>query len=523
MSVADMTHVGFLKTLARERDPQQLQHKLLMLLLNLQNVERGSIWIRRGDSYQCIEAAGAESETVKGIRLPVKQKSIVGWVIENGQMTISEPATDHRHYHEIENELDVKSQLILCYPLFLSTGKVYGAVQIIDTSAGGDQLNLKKEHLALLQDLVDIGAIALDNSLAYSTQLERARMLEETIQEMNLEGVLVGVSDAFQRAVRLVENYAATDYPVLIYGESGTGKELLAREIHHRSARRDGPMLAQNCSAIPDNLLESELFGYEKGAFTGAERRKIGLFEAAEGGTIFLDEIGEMESHLQAKLLRVLQENEIKPLGGTQVKSINVRIISATNMDLLRAIREGRFREDLYYRLNVLPLSMPPLRDRPDDIPFLADHFLKREAKRFNETPKKLTQKALEQLMHYPWPGNVRELENFIKQLMALSLRHVVGLEDLPPHFKMNYSPGERPLSQAMEDPSALRHPKSAPSDALHLTGLTWEDVEKSYALFLLEKFEGNITRAAKVANLNRSTFDSRLARLGIKKRFSAK
>ncbi len=518
-----MPHVDLLKSLARERDPQQLQYKFLMLLLNLQNVERGSIWIRRGSAYECIEAAGVQSDAVKGLRLPVKQRSIVGWVIENGEMTISEPAKDKRHCHEIEKGLDVKSKLILCYPLLLSTGHVYGAVQIIDISARGNRLNLKQDYLQLLQDLIDIGAIALDNSLAYSTQLERARVLEQTLQEMNQEGVLVGVSSAFERAIKLVESYAATDYPVLIFGESGTGKELLAQEIHKRSRRKSGPLLAQNCSAIPDNLLESELFGYEKGAFTGAEKRKVGLFEAAEGGTVFLDEIGEMDSHLQAKLLRVLQGNEVKPLGGTQTRPTDVRIISATNMDLLRAIREGRFREDLYYRLNVLPLTMPPLRDRPDDIPFLVDHFLKREAKRFGDTPKKLTQKAIERLMHYPWPGNVRELENFIKQLMALSLRHVVGVEDLPAHLKMNYDADERPVAQALHDPSSLSGCGEAGPDALLLAGLTWEDVEKAYALFLLEKYEGNITRAAKVANLNRSTFDSRLAKLGIKKKFAAK
>ena len=411
----------FYRAVSEELDPGRLQRKFLTALLDLQNVERGSIWVRSDTGYTCIEAAGAQSERIKAMCIDASRPSIVGWVIENGKMTVAEPGRDARHFWQAEEKIDVKSRLILCFPLFLRTGEVYGAVQIIDTSAGGNRLNLHKGYLELLQQLIDIGSIALSNALVYSEQVKENQKLRQTLEAIRSQDLIVGKSAALMGARKRAAEYARTDFPVLITGESGSGKELLAKEIHQLSGRGAGPFLAQNCSCIPDTLLESELFGHEKGAFTGAVKSKQGLFEAANGGSIFLDEIGDMQLQLQAKILRVIQEGEIRPVGNVHPKKVDVRIISATNRDLRTEIARENFREDLFYRLNVLPLHVPALRERPEDIPLLLDHFLGKEALRLGTARKTFSKSALDFLLKYEWPGNVRELENFIRHIIVIT------------------------------------------------------------------------------------------------------
>lgn len=243
---------------------------------------------------------------------------------------------------------------------------------------------------------------------------------------------IVGKSQQFTEVLDLVVKVAPTDSRVLIMGESGTGKELIANAIHHLSQRKDKPLIKLNCAAIPEGLLESELFGHEKGAFTGAFSRKPGKFELANGGTIFLDEIGDMSPSTQAKVLRVLQEGEFTAVGGSQTKKVDVRIIAATNKDLLLEVQQGRFREDLFYRLNVITFNIPPLRERKSDIPLLVDHFLEEVAKRSNGEKKSLSRSALDCLLAYGWPGNVRELENAIERAGLLSNGSAIQPEDLP-------------------------------------------------------------------------------------------
>lgn len=390
-------------------------------------------------------------------------------------------------------------------------------MQVIDTSAGGRKLNLKPENMKILQDMVDIGSIALSNALIRHKRLKQVKHLSETIDSIYSGRFILGASQAFSKVMELVDSYAVTDYPVLIYGESGTGKELIAKELHRRSHRRDKPMLVQNCSAIPGQLLESELFGYVKGAFTGAATDKAGLFEAANGGSVFLDELGEMEYGLQAKMLRVIEENEIKPLGSPQSHKINMRIISATNKDLEKAIADGEFRQDLFYRLNVLPLSLPALRERREDIPFLVEHFINREAQFMGCPRKKITPKAMKLLRSYRWPGNIRELENFIRQLMVLCHDETVHADTLPSYIKENQWWCGAPFDQIHENYTPFRE-EDNPVSYVDMEGLTWTEIEKTYAKFILEKCDGNISQAAKVANLNRSTLDSRLTKLGMKK-----
>ncbi len=512
-----MPYVSFLKELAGELTIRELQKRFLKLILNLQNVERGSIWIKKGSKIQCIEAEGAESQNVIGMTLDTKQTSLVGWVIENKEMTIAEGGIDRRHYTGVEENFKLKSKLILCFPLFLTNGEIYGVLQVIDTSAGGRSLDLKPENMKILQDMIDIGSIALSNALIQQKRLKQVKQLSETIDSMYSGRFILGVSQSFNKVMELVDSYAVTDYPILIYGESGTGKELIAKELHRRSHRRDMPLLVQNCSAIPGQLLESELFGYVKGAFTGAAENRTGLFEAANGGTVFLDELGEMEYGLQAKMLRVLEENEIKPLGSPQSRKINMRIISATNKNLEKAIAEGEFRQDLFYRLNVLPLSLPALRERKEDIPFLVEHFINREAQFMNCPRKKITPEAMKLLRSYRWPGNIRELENFIRQLMVLCHDEVVEPKHMPSYIRENQWWCEAPFDHDHTNYTPFKE-DSCSLSSIDMEGLTWAEIEETYAKFILEKCEGNVSRAAKVANLNRSTLDSRLGKLGVKK-----
>ncbi len=243
---------------------------------------------------------------------------------------------------------------------------------------------------------------------------------------------IVGQSKALRKVFKMVDKVAATDSTVLIHGESGTGKELIARAIHQNSPRADKPLIPVNCGAIPEELLEAELFGHEKGAFTNAIRTRIGRFEMADDSTIFLDEIGDMSPKLQVKILRVLQEHEFERVGGDKIIRVNIRVITATHVDLAKAVEEGRFREDLYYRLNVIPITMPPLRDRAGDIPLLVNYFLKRLQNTRGSTVTGIKDEALGRLLAYDWPGNVRELENTIERMVTLAEEDILTFDDLP-------------------------------------------------------------------------------------------
>ncbi|MCA9522329.1 MAG: sigma-54-dependent Fis family transcriptional regulator [Myxococcales bacterium] len=261
------------------------------------------------------------------------------------------------------------------------------------------------------------------------------RTLREELERIRKGSELIGNSAPMKRTLEMVRQVAPSSATVLLQGESGTGKELVARAIHHHSPRSKAPFIAVNCAAIPEGILESELFGYERGAFTGAVARKEGRFKLADGGTLFLDEIGEMSPQLQVKLLRVLQEAAFERLGGTQTLRVDLRIVAASNRDLAQEVRRGRFRDDLFYRLNVIAITLPPLRERADDVPLLCHHFLKRYAQKNNKTIRGISKEAMELLIDYDWPGNVRELENTIERAVVLSKSDVIGPEEIPARF----------------------------------------------------------------------------------------
>jgi DNA-binding NtrC family response regulator len=306
-----------------------------------------------------------------------------------------------------------------------------------------------------------------------------------------------GRNRAFLEVLQLADTVAPTDSTVLITGESGTGKEVLARYIHRMSERESGPFVSINCGALPENLLESELFGHVKGSFTGAVRDKEGLFVAARGGTFFMDEVGEMSPTLQVKLLRALQEREIVPVGATEPIPIDVRIIAATNRDLDQEIRRGTFRSDLYYRLNVIALHLPPLRERAEDVALLAEHFLARLNERRNgKPPLALDEPTLAALQGYDWPGNVRELENAIERAAVLCRDGAIGVEMLPGR-----------ISEPAATPLVSERPAASP---------TLEVLEQAYILFVLQAEGGNKARAAEVLGIDPSTLYRKLSRYGL-------
>ncbi len=506
--------LSFIQSLFERLDPDRFQAQFLKVLMQVQNVQRGSIWIRENDTYVCSESIGPDAGKVKGVAISAGRPSIVGSVIETGEMTVAEAGKDPRHYKEVEDVFDIKSSLILCFPLKLQDGTVYGAVQIIDTGAAGDRLKLDSEYLELLEGLVTTGGIALSASLALEKRQKQNIALKKMLDEARSLSPIVGRSPAFLAVMRTIETYAREDYPVMITGESGTGKELVAREIHRLSYRSERPFLTQNCSAIPDTLLESELFGYRKGAFTGATQDKVGLFEAARGGTVFLDEIGDMPLALQAKILHVLQSGEVKPLGSTDFRKVDMRIIAATNRELPQSIDAGGFREDLFFRLNVLPLNMPPLRNRKEDIPLLLADFLRRFASVAGREHVTIAPEAMERLVEYHWPGNIREMENLVKYLLTVTRGDRIQRADLPPLYASPVSGvrsgGTVPASPGGRQPDGLA--------ASPLASYSWERMEKEYILSLLEATRWNIAAAARQAGVKRSTFTARMKKRGISK-----
>ncbi len=343
---------------------------------------------------------------------------------------------------------------------------------------------------------IDELKILVQKALRHQHLEAENRLLRERIGDRFDFANIIGRSPAMKNLFEILAMVAPTEATVLVTGESGTGKELIANAIHQNSPRRLNPFIKVNCAALPETLLESELFGHEKGAFTGAAARKQGRFRLAHTGSIFLDEIGEMSPATQAKILRVLQEREFEPLGGTAPVPVDTRIIAATNVDLEKAIEAGRFRTDLYYRLNVVAVEVPPLRERREDIPLLAEFFLRRYAEKNNRMIKGFTPRTLDTLMRYGWPGNVRELENLVERAVILVRGEMITPDELPDVLKEEEGEGE---------PSAPMAP-----------GRSLKEVEKEMILRTLEETGGNRTRAAQILGISRRTLQLKLKEYGV-------
>ncbi|HEX9243137.1 MAG TPA: sigma-54 dependent transcriptional regulator [Anaeromyxobacter sp.] len=314
---------------------------------------------------------------------------------------------------------------------------------------------------------------------------------------------LVGRSAAMRGVYRLLEKAAAVDATVLLVGETGTGKELAARAIHYHSPRKERRFVPVNCGALPAELVESELFGHARGAFTGAAAAKPGLFQEAEGGTIFLDEVGELPLPAQVKLNRVLQEKEIRRVGETQATAVNVRVVAATHRDLKEEVRAGRFREDLFYRLNVFSVTLPPLRERSEDVPLLAAHFLEKHARALRRTLRGFSPDAMRLLAGHAWPGNVRELENVVERAVAIAGGELVEADDLPPDVAAAAAPAAGPVLAALPYKDAVAGAR--------------ERITRDYLVALMTELEGNVTRAAERAGLERESLHRLLRKHGLR------
>ncbi|HYQ44414.1 MAG TPA: sigma 54-interacting transcriptional regulator [Polyangiaceae bacterium] len=417
-------------------------------------------------------------------------------------------------------------------PMRNAAGNVLGHIAVLHT----EPLEPTPEHLAILQIFAARGCAELERlqtdralreamsevqRLRDRLQAENVYLREEIRSEHNFEQ-LIGSSGPWQRLVKEIEAVAASESTVLIVGETGTGKELVARALHARGQRRDRPLVKVNCGAISAGLVESELFGHTKGAFTGALHNRVGRFELADGGTLFLDEVGELPLDIQVKLLRALQEHEFERVGSNETLRVNVRVIAATNRNLEQAIAEGRFRADLFYRLNVIPLQVPALRDRRADINQLALHFLQRCAKNSGKNVRGIATATLDRMLSYDWPGNVRELENVIERGVVLSSGQMLELDAQVLVVDRNDVPASPPPSQMT--PRAPIPPASGPGAALTPGNqvpkpTSLEDVERRHILAALERtgwvLEG-AQGAAKLLNLTPSTTRSRMKRLGI-------
>ncbi|MBI3603550.1 MAG: sigma-54-dependent Fis family transcriptional regulator [Nitrospirae bacterium] len=358
----------------------------------------------------------------------------------------------------------------------------------------------------------DAASVVIKKALEFQKLRQENLLLRKTVKEKYRLEHLIGTSDVMRELHEFVEKVADSDSTILIQGESGTGKELVARMLHFNSLRRDRPLVPVNCGAIPENLLESELFGHEKGAFTGALNARMGRFELAHGGTLFLDEVGEMSPPLQVKLLRAIQERAFERVGGTKTVRVDVRIIAATNIDLEVAVKERRFREDLYYRLNVIPLTIPPLRERRSDIPLLVDHFIRQFSQTKQTSIREVEAAAMNCLMHYSWPGNIRELENLVERLVILKRSGTITVSELPEKI-LNSQPTPAPVPSRSQGPA--QEPDVFNGTGIHLVK-ELERYENRLIAEALRKTNGVTSRAAQLLHLNRTTLVEKLKRKGL-------
>ncbi|HVN83844.1 MAG TPA: sigma 54-interacting transcriptional regulator [Candidatus Binatia bacterium] len=441
------------------------------------------------------------AERLRQLRMPA-DKGIAGAVVQTGQsQLVPDVHRDPRFYSEADQQTGGATRSIVCAPLRTQRG-IIGAIECINKHDGA----FTTADLTFLEALAGSTAVAIENARLYQTlKLSEARLRDEVALLERERPVrtrfteVVGSSPAMEKVFRLIESAINSPITVLLQGETGTGKEVVARAIHFEGPRKDKPFVAINCGAFNENLLESELFGYRRGAFTGANADKRGLFEAADGGTIFLDEIGDTPAITQVKLLRVLERGEFIPVGDTHVRTVNTRIISATNRDLRAEVRAGRFREDLYYRLAAFPIEVPPLRERRNDIPLLVAHLLKRLAQKWGKHTPTATPEAIECLVRYSWPGNVRELEHELERAVTLAGdAHSVGIE----HFS------ER-IIRGGSDSGRVRIAGSLKQAR--------DGFEKDYIAHVLRTENGNVSHAARTLGISRVMLQKKMKDYGLR------
>jgi transcriptional regulator with GAF, ATPase, and Fis domain len=406
------------------RDLEELQAQLLDLIFEVVPASRGAILLTEGGAQE-FSSLYARTRQAGQPQLVRVSRTIACQVMKEDVaiLGMDVPASDK--LRDVESLAVSEVRSLMCVPLSVFQ-RIIGCIYLDSTNSAS---RFSEDHLQLLAAIAGISAIALDNASRQQwLEQENQRLMSEVRQEQSL----IGESERMREIYQFLAKVAPTDSTVLIEGESGTGKELAARALHRNGGRGNKPFVAINCAAIPETLLESDLFGHERGSFTGATAQKKGRLEIADGGVVFLDEIGELAPALQVKLLRVLQEREFERVGGTHPIKVDIRLIAATNRDLNEAVKQGEFRQDLYYRLAVVRLTMPPLREHKEDIPMLTRHFVQKYAKRCKVKPKPVSREAMAALVNYEWPGNIRELENAIERALVMGSPDQLLLEDLP-------------------------------------------------------------------------------------------
>ena len=492
--------------LTTERDVKVLLDRTLGNLLTVYPAERVLVAIKnetpKGFVVDAVRYYNVEADDAEEL-----SRGVISRVIETNEPVLSIDAQTDDRLNQYQSVIDYHIRSVLCVPLFHVEEGVIGALYV--DHRGMDNAFSEADQ-TFLQAFANLVSVALVNARMYEQLEEKAQYLQQEVERRYQLGDLFGQSDAMQMVYQFIERAAKSDIPVLVQGETGTGKELAARAIHYNSTRKDQRFLSENCAALSPELLQSELFGHKKGAFTGATEDHKGIFEEANGGTVFLDEIGDAPPQLQRSLLRVLQEGEIRRVGETGDRTVDVRIIAATNRDLKKEVEKGSFREDLYYRLHVIQIDMPPLREHIEDVPLLAEQLLTRAKEDANKLVGGLTVGAIKALTNYNWPGNVRELENEIRRAVALSEKE----GDITPDLF------SEAVGHAVSDVSVEYH-LPAQADARTQAGGRLQDRMQEYERQLirdaLERYKGNITHTAKELGVARISLYRKINRLGLR------
>ncbi len=507
LSSEDLTSlIKISKAMVAELDVDKLLSLIMDKVTEVLKAERSSLFMYNTQTHKLESRIAQKTD----FRIVMDMgEGIVGHTAQTRQVVIC-PDTYHdpRFMQLIDKTTGYKTRNILSAPLVMPDGTLVGVIEVLNKTDG----TLAEYELPLIEAFASYATIAIENATRrteiqkLNEQLsDKLKTIEQELQVKYNYGNIIGQSPKMQQIYRLLDRAKETNFPVLIQGASGTGKELIARAIHFSGPRAHQKFLSQDCTAIPETLLEAELFGYLRVAFTGADHDRNGLFALADKGTLFLDEIADMSPEMQKKLLRVIQESEFREIGGKEIIKVDVRLITASNRDLRELVKENKFREDLFYRLNVIPINLPPLRARKEDIPFLVNHFLTRIAEETKQPRKELDTKVLKIFMAYDWPGNVRELENEIKKMIVLG-GETLTTKGISEHILDSTTRVSVPV------------PKSGSVSESRLLRDGKKEMEKHLILRALKEHDWNITKAAEALGMYRSNLSARMKVLGIEK-----